>query len=337
MRHITSHRHVLILAALAGLAICSVAATAQEPKPTLPEPLSPLGRTQISDYRKADLGEMLFSDPILSGEGKLSCASCHSLSQGGTVRIARTIGYKGRMHRFNSPTIFNVAQNYRLGWRGNFTKLEDQNEAVLLDPNLMASDWPRVIASLGGSPRYADRFKDIYGRSVRKSDVLDALAQFQRALGTPNAKFDRYLLGDRSQLSQREANGYALFKSYGCASCHQGRNVGGNLFERFGIFGDPNTAEFLGDNVVDEGDLGRLTVTHAAEDRGVFRVPSLRNVEVTAPYFHDGRTSSLEDAVSIMAKLQLGHEMPENDVADVTAFLRTLTGEFRGRKLSNEP
>ncbi|MGO8021165.1 cytochrome-c peroxidase [Rhizobium leguminosarum] len=300
------------------------------------EPVSAIKATKISDQRKVDLGERLFHDPILSGKGMISCASCHSLSQGGTVRLPRTIGYNGRMHRFNAPTIFNVAQNYRLGWRGNFTKLEEQNEAVILDPNLMASEWKTLVSALSAAPRYSEEFSSVYGRSIGKADVIDALVQFQRSLDTPGARFDRYLEGDEAVLTAREIRGYELFKSNGCASCHQGRNVGGNLFERFGVFADANTEEFLGDTIMDDGDLGRYTVTHLNEDKGVFRVPSLRNVDVTAPYFHDGRTFSLDQAITIMAKLQLGHELEVEDVSDIAAFLRTLTGEYKGRKLANE-
>jgi cytochrome c peroxidase len=318
---------------------CGIMAMAQEQtsfQEIFSEPVSAIVETPIMDRRKVSLGEHLFNDPLLSGKGMISCASCHSLTQGGTVRLPRTIGYNGRMHRFNAPTIFNVSQNYRLGWRGNSTKLEEQNEAVILDANLMANDWKTLIAALGASPSYSEEFLAVYGRSVGRADVLDALVQFQHSLDTPGARFDRYIDGEKGALTSDEIRGYELFKSNGCTSCHQGRNIGGNLFERFGIFGDANSKDYLGDGVIDDGDLGRYTITHLDEDKGVFRVPSLRNVEVTAPYFHDGRTANVDQAIMIMAQLQLGHELEIEDIKDIAAFLRALTGEYKGQKLTNE-
>ncbi|WP_245506197.1 cytochrome-c peroxidase [Rhizobium leguminosarum] len=320
----------LVLVCSLGCGVCrdSVAADG----PLLSGPLLPLPDDPVLDERKVALGEALFNDPIMSGKKGLTCSSCHDLAHGGTVRLARTIGYNGKMHRFNAPTVFNVANNYRLGWRGNFTKLEEQNNAVIIDPNLMASEWPTLLGALNASREYRDRFEEIYGHGVDEQDVLDALVTFQRSLTTPNAPFDRYLKGDKSALTQVEIKGYQLFKGYGCTSCHQGQNVGGNLFEKFGVFADPSATEFYGDDK-DDGDLGRFTITHVEEDKGVFRVPSLRNVELTAPYFHDGRVWSLDSAVKIMARLQLGHSIPDSDSDAIVAFLNSLTGEYKGEKL----
>ena len=293
------------------------------------EPIEAIKPAPVADPQKLSLGEQLFNDPILSGKNELSCSACHNLQAGGTVPLRRTIGYSGRQHRYNAPTIFNVANNYRLGWRGNFTSLEDQNEEVLLDPNLMASDWPSLLAKLGGS-RYRPLFRNAYGHDPSRADVLDALVTFQRSLATPNSRFDRYLGGDKQALSPDEIEGYELFKNYGCVSCHQGSNIGGNLFQKFGIFAPPSANP----DPTYDGDLGRFTITHKPQDRGVFRVPSLRNVALTAPYFHDGRADTLTQAVDTMAKNQLGQQISPDDINLLVGFLKTLTGEYKGVALA---
>jgi cytochrome c peroxidase len=293
------------------------------------EPLAPLRQPQLLDPSKVALGGALFADPILSGKGKLSCVTCHDLDTGGTIHVNRTVGYMGRVHRFNAPTIFNVGNNYRLGWRGEFTSLEMQNEKVLLDENIMAVTWDSLLSRLQADPSYSAAFQRIYGRNVDRSALLDTLAVFQRSLTTPNSAFDRYLQGETGAINSKELEGYSLFKDYGCASCHQGSNIGGNMFQKFGIFAPAPAA-----NAFNDGDLGRFTLTGREVDKGVFRVPSLRNVAVTAPYFHDGRAASLNEAVSTMARSQLGRTLTADEIDALVAFLNTLTGEYNGHKLS---
>lgn len=307
-----------------GAAVLGASASGVEGR----EPLAPLQPTGYLNPARVALGGQLFSDPILSSMNRLSCISCHDLTKGGTVNERRTVGYKGRVHRFNAPTIFNVGSNYRLGWRGDFTSLEEQNEKVLLDENLMAATWPMLLERLRNSQVYSSMFQRIYGHPVDRGDLLDALATFQRSLSTPNSPFDRYLAGDTNALTPKEVEGYRLFKDYGCASCHQGSNIGGNMFQKFGIFSPPPTGDSESD-----GDMGRYTLTGQEADKEVFRVPSLRNVAVTAPYFHDGRVSSLPAAVQIMARSQLGRTLTANDTDTLVAFLKTLTGEYNGHKL----
>jgi cytochrome c peroxidase len=295
------------------------------------EPISPLEPAPALDERKVQLGAELFVDPILSGKNQLSCSACHDLKTGGTARMRRTVGYSGRVHRYNAPTIFNVANNYRLGWRGNFTSLEKQNETVLLDPDLMASEWPSLLQKLLHS-RYASRFQDAYHEEPSRTNVLDALVTYQKSLATPDSRFDRYLRGDVSILTPQEMQGYELFKALGCVSCHQGSNIGGNLFQVFGIFSRPQPNTDPGY----DGDLGRYTITHADGDKGVFRVPSLRNVALTAPYFHDGRAATLPEAVDLMARSQLGEEIQKADIDAIVSFLNSLTGEYKGVPLTAE-
>jgi cytochrome c peroxidase len=295
------------------------------------QPIAPVAAPADLDAAKVRLGGELFHDVRLSGSGKVACASCHDLATGGDDGRARSPDSAGRPLDFNAPTVFNAALSFRLNWRGNFRELEAQNEAALLDPRLMGARWPSLLARLAADPGYARRFDAAYGRPPRQEDVLDALASFQRSLVTPGARFDRYLRGDAGALTPDEQRGYELFRSYGCISCHQGANIGGNLFQRFGVFADP----FGG--ATSEADLGRFTATGLEADRYVFRVPSLRNVAVTAPYLHDGRAATLEEAVEIMGRTQLGIELPAEDIELIVRFLRTLTGEYGGRSLAAGP
>jgi cytochrome c peroxidase len=288
------------------------------------EPITPVPIAAPPDPARARLGERLFRDVRLSRDDRLACASCHQLGQGGDDGRLRSIGADGRALDFNTPTVFNAALSFRLNWRGNFRTLEEQAEAVLLDPRVMGTNWAALISKLRADQAYRDAFDSAYGQPPTRPLVLDALAAFERSLLTPRAPFDRYLRGERDAIGPEEKRGYELFKSHGCVACHQGVNVGGNLFERFGVFDDP----FVG-RPVSEADLGRLALTGKAEDRSVFRVPSLRNVAETAPYFHDGRAATLEQAVAEMGRNQLGRELAPQEVGLIVRFLHTLTGEYR--------
>jgi cytochrome c peroxidase len=299
-----------------------------ERSPTAPadaEPITPLPAAPGLEPAKRQLGEKLFRDPRLSRGNTMACASCHHLEQAGNDGRDRPTGINGGRLDFNVPTIFNAALRFRLNWRGNFRTLEELTEAVLLDAKLMNTTWDELLAKLRTDPDYRDSFR-IYGGDLEPWQVLDALATFQRSLLTPNSRFDRWLQGERRALTQEEEQGYQLFKSYGCIACHQGVNVGGNLFQRFGIFTDRP--------VVSAADLGRFTITGQERDGRVFRVPSLRNVAATAPYFHDGSEPSLAGAVRTMAQSQLGRSMTDEEIDRVVRFLRTLTGEYRGRPVT---
>jgi cytochrome c peroxidase len=219
--------------------------------------------------------------------------------------------------------------SFRLNCRGNFRTLEEQAEAVLLDPRLMNTTWEELLPKLRADEVYREAFFAIYGGDPRPADVLDAIATFEWSLLTPESRFDRYLRGQRDAIDVNEKLGYELFKTYGCVACHQGVNVGGNLYQKFGIFHDP----FM-QRPVSEADLGRLALTGREADRRVFRVPSLRNISVTAPYFHDGSAASLDEAVETMGRKQLGRSLTERDIGLIVAFLHTLTGEYQGRSLA---
>jgi cytochrome c peroxidase len=294
------------------------------------EPVTPITPVEHLDTAKVDLGGKLFRDVRLSRGNVLSCATCHQLEAGGDDGQSHSRGTDGEPLDFNTPTIFNVAANFRLNWRGNFRTLEKQNESVLLNPRIMNTSWEELLSKLRADRAYLNDFIVLYGQNPAPLHVLDALATFQRSLLTPNSRFDRRLRGERDAISPEEEQGFQLFKSYGCIACHQGMSLGGNLFQRFGIFHDPFARRDGG-----EADRGRPAVARAQDDTQVFRVPSLRNVAVTAPYFHNGAISSLTEAVEIMARSQLGREMPSGDRALIVQFLNTLTGEYQGRSLAD--
>ena len=303
-----------------------------QPAPPVPEPISPVPEIEVASTARLTLGETLFRDRRLSRGNAVACVSCHDLDRAGDDGRQRPRGIDGRQLDFNVPSIFNAALNFRLNWRGNFRSLDEHNEAVLLDPRVMGTSWDELLAKLRADPAYDAAFEAAYGARPARAGVLDALAAFQRSLVTPNARFDAWLRGRRDAITADEERGYRLFKAYGCAACHQGQNVGGNLFQKFGIFSDP----FAGRPDRAPSDLGRFSISGRSDDRQVFRVPSLRNVAVTAPYFHDGRTASLARAVEVMARSQLGRELPAKDVQLIVQFLGTLTGEFRGRALAGD-
>ncbi|MEI4484540.1 MULTISPECIES: cytochrome-c peroxidase [unclassified Phyllobacterium] len=293
--------------------------------------LSPLPAPSALNMGKVELGRKLFHDPILSKKQTLSCSTCHDLAAGGTVHSKRTTGYDGKMHEFNSTTVFNVGNNYRLGWRGRFTSLTLQNEKILLDENLMANSWEVLLPRLNAMNSYSTSFQTMYGVPPNRENVLDALSEFQRSLSTPNAPFDLYLMGDSNALDPQQKRGYELFLKIGCVSCHQGSNIGGNMFQLFGVFANPSERTHSSPTSFDwqPSDLDGTD--------NIFRVPSLRNVEVTAPYFHDGSADTLAEAVAVMGKSQLGRELTDSDIKTIVEFLKSLTGEYNGERLKSAP
>ena len=293
------------------------------------EPITPIPLRIDIDLAKVHLGEQLFHDVRLSHDNVMACTNCHHLEAGGADTLPHPLGRDGQPLDFNTPTVFNAAQNFRFNWRGEFRTLEEQINAVLLNPRLMNVNWKELLAQLRADPNYREAFAALYLGSLESAQVLDAIASFERSLLTPNARFDQYLRGQYDALTEEEQRGYQLFKSYGCVACHQGVNVGGNMFQKFGIFQRP-----FSQRVTTAADLGRFTLTGNERDRFVFRVPSLRNVAVTAPYFHDGGASTLEQAVGTMARAQLGRVLTEEEISLIVKFLHTLTGEYQGHPLS---
>lgn len=287
--------------------------------------VTPLPLQVSLDPAKVRLGRQLFHDPRLSRDNTISCAFCHDLRTGGMDSQAHAVGIDGRVGELNSPTVFNSGFNFRQFWDGRASTLEEQAAGPVHSPIEMDSSWEQVIDKLTQDPVYLKAFDAIWGEPVKAQHIQSALATFQRSLITPNAPFDRFLRGDSKALSEEAHRGWDLFRNMGCISCHQGVNIGGNMFANLGVMGDYFSDL---DRPLRPSDMGRYNVTGHDADRHLFKVPSLRNIARTAPYFHDGSVESLGEAVEIMARYQLGVLIDESDRDALLAFLNTLNGDM---------
>ena len=305
------HRHSIAYLVLA-LVWLNAAAPAAAQSPTLQpragqEPITPIPAARAQDPQRLLLGERLFNDRRLSHSNTHSCSSCHDIAtNGASANVLDTP--KGEPMALNTPTVFNVSLNFRLNWAGKFRSLEEGAENTLRNPAIMASSADEVVSKLRADPEAVRQFRDAYGREPDVAAVLDAIATYERSLVTPGSRFDRWLLGEADAITPEELSGYQLFKSLGCVTCHQGVNVGGNLFQRHGIFHPLGSPEPV-----------------------LLRVPSLRNVATTAPYFHDGSAPTLPEAVKRMGIAQLDRVLTEPQIVAIVAFLNTLTGAYRGQ------
>jgi cytochrome c peroxidase len=275
--------------------------------------ITPVPQPPPADPLKLALGERLFNDPRLSHDDKLACSSCHDVHTNGADGSHRITAHDGSHMPLAGLTVFNAALSFRLNWQGNFRMLEGQARSSLENPANMATSVNEVLHKLDADPGVVRQFGAAYGRPPDERSLLDAIATYERSLLTPDSRFDRWLRGDNSALSPEEQQGYGLFQSLGCISCHQGVNVGGNLYERQGIF-------------------HRL-----ASGPTIVRVPSLRNIAVLAPYFSDGSAPTLHDAVRRMARAQLDRTLTDEQIDTIVAFLKTLTGKFHGVLLRAPP
>jgi cytochrome c peroxidase len=290
------------------------------------EPITPIPLDLKLDARKIALGRRLFLDPNISRDNRISCAYCHSLATGGTDRLPHASGVDGRPGSAITQTVFNSGFSSMLFRDGRAATLEELIDFPLPHSAGMDLTWPEVIAVLEQDQAYRSAFRDIYQEGIKPGSVKDALATFTRSLTTPNSKFDRYLRGDQHALDRSELAGYQLFKSLGCISCHQGTNAGGNMYERLGLA--KNYYAHRGN--VQEADFGRYNLTRNEADRYEFRVPPLRNVALSAPYFHDASARTLDQAVATMARYQLGVDLSAGDTSKLVKFLNTLTGIYQG-------
>jgi len=298
-------------------------------QPFIDEPIQPMPLPAQFNAQKVALGDMLFHEPRLSLDDSISCAHCHNLSVSGIDKLPRSIGINGKEGLVNAPTVFNAALHIAQFWDGKASTLEKQIDSPIHSPTEMDTNWPDIMTKLGKDPTYTTAFSEVYENGINSDNIKDAIATFERTLITLNAPFDRYLRGETSAITAEQEQGYLVFKEYGCASCHQGANVGGNMFQRFGIMRD----YFADHPIENEADFGRFNVTGLEEDRHVFRIPSLRLVTLTAPYFHNGSAETLEEAVRIMARYQLGRAIPEHDIQLIIGFLDTLVGEYKSSPL----
>jgi len=327
------HRSYFVLvsvSALAAFAGCSRESSSESPAqstratPATParEPLEALPRAEF-DTRKAELGRRLFHDGALSGDGTISCATCHSLDHGGAEARRTSTGIRGQVGPINSPTVLNSSFNFVQFWDGRARDLREQAAGPVVNPVEMGGDWTQILERLGQDALYRESFTNLYPDAITQANVLDAIVEYEKSLVTPS-RFDRFLAGDTSAITAVERNGYETFKTVGCTSCHQGVNVGGSMYQRMGLVRD----YFAERGAETQADLGRYNVTHDEADKHVFKVPSLRNIELTAPYLHDGSQQTLPDIVRVMGRYQLGRELTNDQVVAIVAFLKSLTGEL---------
>lgn len=303
----------LVAVLLAGTAGSTVAAPAEN------EPIQPIERPKDVDKGKVELGKKLFFDARLSKSGWISCNSCHNLSRGGTDNLVSSIGHKWAQGPINAPTVLNSSYNLAQFWDGRAADLKAQAGGPIANPGEMASTHELAVEVLQTIPGYVSEFSHVYGDGpITIDQVTDAIAEFERTLVTPDSRFDKWLKGDKRALTEQEVAGYELFKLTGCIGCHNGPAVGGTAFQRMGSFNRYET---------DNPARGLIDVTGVSTDRMRFKVPVLRNVELTAPYFHDGAAKTLEEAVDTMVWVQLNRRFTEEGRNKVVAFLKTLTGK----------
>lgn len=288
------------------------------------EPIRPLPQPKNEFPEQSALGDLLFHDPRLSADDTVSCASCHELAHDGIDHLEVAVGVGGIKGPIKTPTVYNSSFNFVQFWDGRAASLEEQAAGPVHNPIEMASNWKQVIAKLEQDPEMVRRFAEVYDNGITAENIVAAISAFERTLVTVNSPFDRWLRGDENALSEKEQQGYQLFKSYGCIACHQGANVGGNLFGKMGAMGD-----YFKDkqSPLRKVDMGRFNVTGNEQDRHMFKVPSLRLAANYSYFFHDAGADSLEQAIRIMGRYQLGRDIPDDDIALIAGFLHTLVGE----------
>nr|WP_096022498.1 cytochrome-c peroxidase [Campylobacter lanienae] len=303
-----------IIIALSALTICSAQTEINQN-----QMITPIPDSIPYNKEKAMLGKQLYMDTTLSADGKVSCNTCHDTKTFGVDNQVFSTGINGVMDTpFNSPTTFNAAFNFVQFWNGRAKDLADQARSPFTNPQEMGlNDEAEVIKIIEQNPDYKAKFNKIYGE-INMDNITDAIAEFEKTLITPNAPFDRYQKGDENAISEAAKRGWNAFKTNGCVACHQGQNIGGTMYQKIGIFEPyPN-----------QENLGRYEITKVESDKMVFKVPSLRNVAKTAPYYHDGSIPTLDACVQFMAYYQLGKFLDQQTVEDIVAFLESLTGEY---------
>lgn len=302
----------VLVACAAALAAVSTASWADEPI----QPITPVKEINLA---QVELGKKLYFDPRLSKSGFISCNSCHNLSMGGTDNLRTSIGHNWQQGPINAPTVLNSSLNLAQFWDGRAADLKAQAGGPIANPGEMAFTHTLAIDVLESIPQYVTEFKLVFGDAKVDIDrVTQAIAEFEKTLVTPNSRFDQWLLGDKDAITAYEQSGYKLFKESGCVACHNGPAVGGNSFQKMGVMEEYKTKSKA---------VGLAGVTGDDADRMRFKVPTLRNVEMTYPYFHDGAAQSLTQAVDTMGRLQLGRKFSKDQNARIVAFLKTLTGD----------
>lgn len=305
------HKHQLEFVLMVALLATTAAAQ---------EPIQPIAPPAEIHQGKAALGKMLYFEPRLSKSGYISCNSCHNLALGGTDNLVSSIGHGWQQGPINSPTVFNSSMNLAQFWDGRAADLQEQAGGPIANPKEMAFSHVLAIDVLESIPAYVRKFRLIFADTEITIDrVTEVIAEFEKTLVTPGSRFDQWLLGDTDALTDKELAGYDLFKQSGCVACHNGAAVGGSTFQKMGVLEPYQTGNPA---------AGRAAVTGKDADRFKFKVPTLRNVELTYPYFHDGAAATLSEAVETMGRIQLGKTFDAEENAKIVAFLRSLTGEL---------
>ncbi len=310
-----SHRIIWLLAAALTVsgANLSFAASAAN------EPIQPIAPAKVTNPALVELGKKLYFDPRLSKSGFISCNSCHNLSMGGTDNLKTSIGHNWAKGPINAPTVLNSSLNLAQFWDGRAKDLTAQAGGPIANPAEMASNHTLAVEILQSIPGYVTEFKTVFGtQKATIEEVTGAIAAFEETLVTPNSRFDKWLKGDNKALTADELAGYKVFKDSGCTACHNGSAAGGNSFQKMGVV-EPYRASSPAE--------GRVAVTKNEADRFNFKVPTLRNVELTYPYFHDGEAATLTQAVEVMGRIQLGKNYTGAENTKIVAFLKTLTGD----------
>jgi len=295
--------------------------------------LQPLPLAHGQAPGRVALGEKLFNDKRLSKDNTVACASCHELNKGGTDQSPVAEGVAKAKGPINSPTVFNALYNVRQFWDGRAADLSEQAAGPVENPLEMAEKWDNVIEKLKKDEAFKTEFEKEYPAGLSKAAVTDAIATFERTLITPNSRFDKFMGGEQSAMTAAEQEGYRLFLNEGCATCHCGKAIGGQSFMPMG-----REKDYFGPRGnLKDADLGRFNATKKEADKHKFKVPTLRNVEVTFPYFHDASAKDLETATRVMADVQYGRQLSADQVARIVDFLKTLTGEYQGKSLAPTP
>lgn len=300
----------------------------------LNEPVQPIGDALQTDAAKVELGNLLFHDTRLSVDNTISCSSCHELSTAGVDNEPVSDGVYGQKGGVNAPTVYNAVYNFVQFWDGRAATLALQAAGPPLNPVEMGHvSFDEIIEKLNKDKEFTALFKKVYPNGWSEANITDAIEEFEKTLITPNSRFDRYLKGDEMSLSAAEIEGYEIFKENECATCHVGTNMGGQSYELLGLqkdyFADRGTELTIEDN-------GRFKETAIERDRHRFKVPGLRNIALTWPYFHDASQATLRDAIHAMGVYQLGRELPDEEITKMEQFMNTLTGEYNGVLLTNE-
>ena len=301
------------------------------------EPVRPIDQELEYDAAKAALGYALFHDTRLSVDNTVSCASCHALETAGVDNHQYSHGVNDQLGGVNAPTVYNAVYNFVQFWDGRAATLAAQAAGPPLNPVEMASEsFDQIISKLNADKKFAKAFKAVYPDGITEANLTDAIEQFERTLVTPNSPFDKWLRGDDAAISAEQLEGYELFKKYDCATCHAGPNLGGLSYEIMGL-----RKHYFAERGIEmtNEDNGRFKETGLERDRHRFKVPGLRNVEHTWPYYHDGTRETLEEAVRDMGIYQSGVELSDAQIASIVSFLKSLTGEYKGQPVatSNTP